>query len=193
MWTVGFGILFFSPCLVETVARSPDPVVCAAGHWSLSWMSGSTLCYWPPLWTGLTTRVKNKVTVRHLGDYPSYFHRRLCLITGYTTEGVNPVICDVWDIVSLFMRKSFHLLIKPGLLVATMFVSDAFVLGADLLQDFVEVLLGCCINLHIDCASKLRAQCCQLLNNKGRYKSALRTTCTDSNSCDEVDPCCHKW
>lgn len=101
------------------------------------------------------------------------------------------MICNVWDIVPLFMGKSFHLLIKPGLLVATMFVSDAFVLGTDVLQDFVEVLLGCGINLHIDCASKLRAQCCQLLNNKARNMSALKTTCTDSNSSDDVG--CHKW
>lgn len=70
--------------------------------------------------------------------------------------------------VLLFMGKSYYLLIKPGLLVATIFVSEGFILGADLLQNFVEVLLGCGINLHIDCASKLRAQRCQLLNNKGR-------------------------
>lgn len=75
----------------------------------------------------------------------------------------------------LFMGKSFHLLIKPGLLVATMFISDGFVLGADLIQDFVEVLLRCSINLHIDCASKLRPQCCQLLNNKRRINSALKS------------------
>lgn len=79
--------------------------------------------------------------------------------------------------VPLFMEKSFHLLIKPCLLVATMSVSDGFVLGADLLQDFVEVLLGCSIHLHIDCASKLRPQCCQLLDNQEKKKSALRSIC----------------
>lgn len=92
------------------------------------------------------------------------------------------MICDLWDIVALFMGKSFYLLSKPGLLVTTMFISDALVLGADLLQDFVEVLLGRGVDLHIDCASKLRAQCCQLLNNKeAEDMSALIATCTDSN------------
>lgn len=52
-------------------------------------------------------------------------------------------------------------------------VSDGFILGADLFQDFVEVLLGCGIDLHIDCASKLRAQCCQLLNNGKEEGSQL--------------------
>lgn len=58
----------------------------------------------------------------------------------------------MWDMVPVY------LLGKPSLLVTTMFVSDGFVLGADLLQDFVEVLLGCSIHLHIDIACKLRAQ-----------------------------------
>lgn len=109
---------------------------------------------------------KTQLCRRSLDYYLSYFHKRLCLITGQTLEGVNPVICNVWDIMTLFMGKSFHLLIKPGLLVATMFVSDGFILGADLFQDFVEVLLGRSIHLHVDCASKLRPQCCQLLNNQ---------------------------
>lgn len=58
-----------------------------------------------------------------------------------------------------------------------MFVSDGFVLGTDLFQDSVQVLLGCGIYLHVDCASELRAQCCQLLKNQGEKKSALRSIC----------------
>ncbi len=72
--------------------------------------------------------------------------------------------------VPLFMGKSFYPFIKPGLLVATMFVSDGFVLGTDLLQNFVEICLGCSIHLHVDCASKLRAQCCQFLHNQGEQE-----------------------
>lgn len=72
------------------------------------------------------------------------------------------------------MGKSFYPLIKPGLLVATMFVSDGFVLGADLLQDFVEIYLGCSIHLHIDCASKLRAQRCQFLHNQGEQEVSIK-------------------
>lgn len=74
----------------------------------------------------------------------------------------------------LFTGKSFHLLSKPGLLVTAMFVSDAFILGADLIQDFVEVLMGCGIHLHIDCASKLRAHSCQLLNNQGGKEVSIK-------------------
>lgn len=61
----------------------------------------------------------------------------------------------------------WYLVIKPGLVFAAMFISDGFVLGTDLLHDFVEVLLRCSINLHVDCAGKLRAQSGQLLNIQG--------------------------
>lgn len=73
----------------------------------------------------------------------------------------------------MFMETYSHLVIKPGLLVATMFVSDGFVLGTDLFQDSVQVLLGCGIYLHVDCASELRAQCCQLLKNQGEKEVSI--------------------
>lgn len=77
------------------------------------------------------------------------------------TKGVNPVIC-LWE-------KNIYLLIKPGLVLATMFISNSFILGTNILHNFVEVLLGCGINLHVDCATKLRAQGCQLLWGGGGH------------------------
>lgn len=53
------------------------------------------------------------------------------------------------------MQFFFHLVIEPGLLFAAMLVCDGFVLGADLLQHSVEVLLGRGVHLHIDGASEL--------------------------------------
>lgn len=94
----------------------------------------------------------------------------------------------------LFTRKSSHPIIKPGLLVATMFVSNGFVLGTDLIQDFVEVLMGCSINLHVDCASKLRAQCLQLLNNRGEKELSIKTIgrVSEFYSCIEAGSRCSK-
>ena len=47
-----FFSFFSSPCWAETAAQSPGPAVCAAGHWSLSWTSGLSQCWWLLPWTG---------------------------------------------------------------------------------------------------------------------------------------------
>lgn len=68
------------------------------------------------------------------------------------------------------MTFFFHLVIEPGFLIAAVLVCDGFVLGADLLQHSVEVLLGRGVHLHVDGASELRAQHRQLLHSRGRKR-----------------------
>lgn len=66
----------------------------------------------------------------------------------------------------------FHLVIEPGLLIAAVLVCDGFVLGADVLQHSVEVLLGRGVHLHVDSAGELRAQSRQLLHGRERKRES---------------------
>lgn len=64
---------------------------------------------------------------------------------------------------SLNNKTPTHFVIEPGLLVSAVFICDGLVLGTDLLQNFVQVLLRRSVYLHVHVSTQLRSQSCQFL------------------------------
>lgn len=83
--------------------------------------------------------------------------------------------CKVHISLNNFEQQSMHwksdllqsyLLIKPSLKFFLFFGSYRFILVTDLSQNTVQVLLWCCIHLHIDLTTHLGSHCCHFLVDK---------------------------
>ncbi|KAK0150735.1 Stromal membrane-associated protein 1 [Merluccius polli] len=142
----------------------------AMGSWAASGQTMST-----QLWKLSVKESKGKAHISHNDIWPQGSGKKKKQQLQHVLCACSIMGCGVFFFVRFVY--SHYLVVEPGLLVAAVLVCDAFILGADLIQHLVQVLLGCGINLDVHRAGELRAHGGQVLTSPWRKQLRLGSHC----------------